>query len=169
MIETLVPSTGDGGWWHVGDVDVLDAGYVSTNEVQYTAPSSYEAVQGTGIGKSGIVTGSAWFDRNSDGVRDADDLDATGFTFTLRRDDGDNVFEEDEDSGIQYANVNEQGNYVFVDVPAGTYWIDPSMQITTIPNLYSVTLGAAVRIEAASMGIYTSCCRYRQHNKLGLT
>lgn len=56
----------------------------------------------------GVVTGSAWFDDNGDGVRQPGEAPKAGYTFVMLGHYG-------------VATTDENGDYRFEDVPAGTY------------------------------------------------
>jgi hypothetical protein len=56
----------------------------------------------------GVVTGSAWFDDNGDGIRQQGEAPKVGYTFLI--------------PGLYRAATTDQnGNYRFEDIPAGTY------------------------------------------------
>jgi hypothetical protein len=56
----------------------------------------------------GVVTGSAWFDDNGDGIRQPDEAPRVGYTFLI--------------PGLyRAATTDENGDYRFEDIPAGTY------------------------------------------------
>ncbi|MFI6098512.1 SdrD B-like domain-containing protein [Lentzea sp. NPDC051213] len=56
----------------------------------------------------GVITGSAWFDDNGDGIRQQGEAPKAGYTFLI--------------PGLyRAATTDANGNYRFEDIPAGTY------------------------------------------------
>ena len=56
----------------------------------------------------GVITGSAWFDDNGDGIRQPGEAPKAGYTFLI--------------PGLyKTANTDENGDYRFENIPAGTY------------------------------------------------
>ncbi|MCP2250730.1 Carboxypeptidase regulatory-like domain-containing protein [Lentzea aerocolonigenes] len=68
----------------------------------------------------GVITGSAWFDDNGDGIRQPGEAPRAGYTFLI--------------PGLyRGATTDANGNYRFEDVPAGTY------VVTMVARQYETT------------------------------
>jgi hypothetical protein len=62
----------------------------------------------------GVIIGSAWLDRNGDGIRQADEPPLANFGFLLPG-----------TSSMFTANTDANGNYRFENIPAGQYVVAP--------------------------------------------
>lgn len=66
-----------------------------------------------------------WFDANGNEVYDpgADEAGIPGVTVALARDDGDGIYEPEQDHIIATDITDENGLYLFPGLPAGTYYV----------------------------------------------
>jgi len=102
------------------------------------------AVGGCGAVSLGSISGTKFVDSNGDGVRQAGEPGLAGITIFLEANCNDFL-----DAGEQRTTTDADGNYVFTDVPAGTYSVRETVpsgwrQTTNNPGSIVVSGGAVV-------------------------
>ncbi|MBX3412469.1 MAG: proprotein convertase P-domain-containing protein [Pirellulales bacterium] len=103
---------------------------------------SYSIVLG-----SAAIHGTTWHDVNGDGIRDPEDLGLAGWTLYV-----DANSNGDLDSGERTAVTDADGNYQFLNLPAGSYTIRQVVQpgweqtfpLANAPQMVSVLAGEVV-------------------------
>ncbi len=120
VVETTPPA----GYSQTGDPDeILDNQTTSPiilgpGDVYVNADFGYNPT-----GDSSAIGDTVWFDLDADGVEDAGEWGIPGVTVALILDDGDGIYEPGVDQIIATDITDENGQYLFPDLPAGSYFV----------------------------------------------
>lgn len=125
VLEGLTPTDPGANATHIFSLD--PEGSFATPAIEGTTSIGYQPSDG--IGDESVITSTVWYDADGDGMQDMDETGIPGVLVTLT--DGTNTWSTYTDTS---------GNYVFADLPAGTYTVTVDSSNFTIDGpLYGLT------------------------------
>jgi len=96
----------------------------TTHSQTLTAGQEVTGIDFGNRSRLGSIAGLLWNDQNANGIFAAEnEAGIASVTITLYLDDGDETFEPGEDGLHTSTSTDNDGRYVFTDLPPGTYWI----------------------------------------------
>jgi uncharacterized repeat protein (TIGR01451 family) len=134
----------------VGPVAALPGTHTNTAQALSTVPA-LSSLSDTATYSAGYydITGQVWYDANADGVVDGGEAGLEGVVLSLYLDDGDGIFELDQDSLIEDQITGASGDYLFLEILEGSYFLYVSDGVSAYllvsggPNPRPATLSGA--------------------------
>ncbi len=85
----------------------------------------------------GEIGDYVWHDVNLDGIQDSNEQGIDNVTVQLYRDNGDGIFDPNQDTLVGSQVTSAGGKYLFQNLPASDYWV--RVVESTVPNGYTTT------------------------------
>ena len=129
LIDPLAPSSAT--FCVIGPIPAATGTITNTASVSSTSPG-YTSLEANAIYTTGdySISGTAWEDKNTDGIINGTESGLYNVIVDLYLDDGNGTFSTSDDThlGTQYTDAN--GNYSFTTLPGGNYYVYISGGIT---------------------------------------